>query len=35
MTAEAEAFWREYSEKLGERVLRFALGRYQSGIDGL
>ncbi len=35
MTAEAEAFWRDYSEKLGERVLRFALGRYQSGIDGL
>jgi hypothetical protein len=35
MTAEAEAFWRDYSEKLGEQVLRFSLGRYQSGIPGL
>ena len=35
MTEEAAAFWQDYSAKLGETVLRFTLGRYQSGVDGL
>ncbi|MFA6505331.1 MAG: hypothetical protein WCT14_04490 [Treponemataceae bacterium] len=32
MTEEAAEFWREYSAKLGEEVLRFSLGRYVSGM---
>jgi hypothetical protein len=31
MTDEAAAFWRDYSAKLGETVIKFALGRYVSG----
>lgn len=35
MTEETAAFWRDYSEKLGEEILRFSLGRYLSGVHGL
>lgn len=35
MTDEAAEFWRDYSTKLGEAVLRFSLGRYLSGMRGL
>ncbi len=35
MTEEAAEFWREYSAKLGEEVLRFSLGQYISGMRGL
>ncbi len=35
MSEEAAAFWRDYSAKLGEEILRFSLGRYLSGMHGL
>jgi hypothetical protein len=35
MNQEAEKFWNEYSARLGEKVLRFSLGRYVSGVAGL
>lgn len=35
MTEEAAAFWRDYSAKLGEEVLRFSLGQYLSGMKDL
>lgn len=35
MNREAEKFWNDYSAKLGEKVLRFSLGRYVSGVAGL
>jgi hypothetical protein len=34
MNQEAEQFWNDYSAKLGEKVLRFSLGRYVSGVAG-
>lgn len=29
--AEVDQFWREYEQKIGEKVVKFALGRYLSG----
>ena len=29
--AEVDQFWRDYEQKIGEKVVKFALGRYLSG----
>lgn len=29
--AEVDQFWREYEQKIGEKIVKFALGRYLSG----
>lgn len=34
-TNDPERFWRDYEEKVGERVLKYALGRLASGAEEL